>query len=854
MTIRKALSWAWPLAVFPVSISSRAALIPLMLTAASMVAFPSSASAAVSRATIGVPNGPSLISGGIVNTDPLPPPDNDFPRPTEPRLGVWQKTGSSTSLEVSFTCGVGVNTLYRRQTGDAYGPGLYLEPKCPDGKPSGRIEPTDLEPGTQYCYKIVAVNKGQSKQKEVCATTQYQRVAFLNELITPGESHRVLGAFDWLQTNPVEEKTPSYHAQPNQPYLYYMNVLLETESTVSELRQLGVHVQETPVFQQELSQWRDSLALATSDGEFSGRWYFAVVPGAVYNALRSVSIESITAGDEAPIRAIVFRRIPAPSARASSWDAHQLSYRYLGEQAFEFNGEVASGVDCQIVNGQEICTTRILGWLARKVLEYVDEGLTYIVDRVREGIGRFNRVIKGEVSLTLQFRLHDTDPLFSRRGAPMKSGWSGQELMLKGINVHVRQGLAAFIDKTDAQGRVTLEVAKNANTEICLQAENRYLKLTEFLGRTVVCLRDIGKLSTDTSATILVKHEYFNVLAQMTDAAEYLKTVAGHDMDKITVLVGDLADNVALAGRAFTPCMGRRPNLVTGTLSDALLAIFPLLGSQSVLAEFMLSVDIVLPPDDDLSRGVGVHEYGHAVMCDLITAQGVAGEASFQSIWTQVILGSANQSGDNEASYIAEAFADFITSQVIGGTNYFMPSDSFSSESINYCQAGSANCVDENFDQGQGTGSTRFRAQVRRVEGILHDVFDGHLVSNKPNDGSHWLVATPGGVPRNAVSPDSDRRDECVALRGTELDALFSNWVSRGPYVDESTFFGALVDTMRAQGNSNDAICHLFSLHSDSGSCPDSVASQVPRFVNVVPSCLRPGTMSPLSAVSAVRP
>ena len=65
----------------------------------------------------------------------------------------------------------------------------------------------------------------------------------------------------------------------------------------------------------------------------------------------------------------------------------------------------------------------------------------------------------------------------------------------------------------------------------------------------IVCVENIGSLKSDRTETIYVKHPYFNVLAQMTDVADYLQVVMEYDVSKIDVLVGNVADDLAIAGR-----------------------------------------------------------------------------------------------------------------------------------------------------------------------------------------------------------------------------------------------------------------------------------------------------------------
>jgi hypothetical protein len=421
----------------------------------------------------------------------------------------------------------------------------------------------------------------------------------------------------------------------------------------------------------------------------------------------------------------------------------------------------------------------------------------------------------------------------------MMSGWRGQEIALAGVKVQVRQGLALFSGTTDASGQVTLKVAKNIGPRVCVEAENRDAKLTEFLDTVLVCFPTLGALgsSPTTPVEIAVKHTTLQVLAQITDAAEYVRTRLHHDMDKITVLVGWWADRVSLfSGHAFAPCMGRRPNVALGLaaamVSSGLFGPLPV----GPFVEFLFAVDIIMPTADMVSRGVGVHEYGHAVMCSLLAGEG---DGTFQAAWTEVIFASLSTAADNDTRYIAEGFADFLTAQVVGGTNYFAPSFPLApttpcntaatdpywrwSEGLHYCIA--SPCLEgdagDNYHEGDrhcmDNIAPAFQAQVRRVAALLHDAFDGHTGPTAVNTGIHWTPSGTDLIPKpTSMGPD----DDPVAMAGPCLADVFKHWDARGTLLAESTFLGALADTLRADGYDESAVCELFEKHSATGTCP----------------------------------
>jgi hypothetical protein len=725
--------------------------------------------------------------------------DPPLPQATMPKLSLVSKGESWISLKAS--CGLGVNVLYKK-TGAA----TYAKFKTVTACPS-TLTDTAVQPGISYTYRLETTTFDGQKLSSptLSVTTLYRRVSFVNSMITPAESARVLQEFDWHQTDPIPEGLAT------QPALYYMNILMTEAIAVRALQMLGVHVQASAVFPEELSGWHDDTTLVTHDGHVTGRWYFAVVPGTIYNAIRAESLKALAAGQEPAFPVIVFRHVPTPQAREVVGDNHRLSYQYLGEQGFEYD----AWPNCQVVDGVRVCQMQqeLFGWLARKGFEWVAERFEDVVEGVREFIGAVTRHVKGDVTLTLTFALINTDAFFgAHQDQPMQSVWSGQPLYLKGMRVRVRQSLASFSGTTDDFGTVILKVAKNVETKICVEAENAYVKVTEFLTETLVCVQDLGKLSGDRMAPIPVKHPYFNVLAQMTDAAEYLHKVAEYDMRKITVLVGSWANRLAADDRAFAPCMGRLPNLLIGGGADLLLsALYPPAVLASAVTEFLYAVDIVLPQADETSRGVGVHEYGHAVMCDMMARQSVA---DFEAAWTDVILATTHQTADNDTSYIAEAFADFLAFQVVGGTNYFTlrgsephpKSDDF--EGIHYCDATQSECLEENFtekppdfDDEQSEARRLFSAQVRRVASILYDAFDG---------------------------PTDTGDDEPIALDGPSLSEIFARWSERANTVSEASFLGGLAQVLVDHRYTDSAICQLFAAHAAAGTCPDYVPSGEP--------------------------
>jgi hypothetical protein len=724
---------------------------------------------------------------------------------------------SADSIGVQYhdQCGSDrATTIFARRFGTSAWTAIHSET---GPKPGWRTAThASLDADTSYCFTAATTGPDDhvSYSEQRCVRTA---PAFQNVVLTAPESLEVLASFEWHDTHPLPEGTPEA------PALYYMNILLEEETTVMALRQLGLHVQADPLFVPELTGYTDASTLIYGSSSLpAGRWYFAVVSGAVYNALRTDSIASVERGEGANIPAMVLRRIPVSAARFGS--AYRLSPVHLTENGFEHNGLPRQV--CFPYDGGEACQIQqeLGGWIARKVITISYEALDYAAEATRDLLGQVSRRLEGEVNLTVQFRLLNTDPLFMpNRSANsfLTSGWSGQELYLANTKVRIRQGYTSFSGKTNSTGRISLPISKNNATGICFELDSEFVKITQHVATKELCVHSADSgYATSHEMEIQVKDSRANVFAQVNDAGRYLKTVFGHTPAKMTMLIGDAADRLATQDVAFAGCMGRIPNLVLSGAADVLLGfLHPTLITGSLSAEYLYSVDIVLPRDNEASRGVATHEYGHAAMCSLL------GAGHVQTAWTQVILQSATHAPNDEASYIAEAFADFITAQVAGGTNYFAVPDSRESLGVNYADR-DGDGLEHNYTDADLSGSLKpeYHAKVRRVAALLHDAFDGHNgAATQPNDAQHWDYDYTDSYLVHETSNGTAADDDPVSLDGRCLPRIFQRWREQASLLSEGTFLRALAQTMIANGATRDETCEVFKKHAPS--CPSYVAN-----------------------------
>src|SRR5262249_28788549 len=162
----------------------------------------------------------------------------------------------------------------------------------------------------------------------------------------------------------------------------------------------------------------------------------------------------------------------------------------------------------------------------------------------------------------------------------------GTPLLLKNLTVKVYMGLAQFTAQTDDNGVATVTVAQGQQGNVCLTLDNSTLTVIDMFTAREVCVGTLAPTSSPMTVTIATTDKYANLLAAITDANDYLTTVMGMDMGKVSVLTGweSSVDTFFHDRTAFTPCLGRLPNLVLDTIIPGL----------SDIAEFFAGFDIIM--------------------------------------------------------------------------------------------------------------------------------------------------------------------------------------------------------------------------------------------------------------------
>jgi hypothetical protein len=732
--------------------------------------------------------------------------DDDLPEPDPPDPNVYTVTLAnvgSRAITVQPHCS-GTTVLYRRiengaltQVGSVSCGAAYVD--------------RNVQPGLQHCYAIrPSASKPMSPQ--ACARSRYEPYKFDALANSRAVSEQVVKAHDWRKTEAI------YAGQPSAPTLWYVNILADYADDLRALRALGVHTQTLPLFPEEQAVWHPDNDVVEVNGKLAGRWLYALIPGAIYNDLRVQMQEALAAGRAPGFRAIVFRAIPVSDARvwpAMTTSPSPIDLEYVGKMGVEFNGFSS----CQGTNPR-ICRTQqqLLGWLVRKAYNFVADFVDTVVEGVRQIIGKVARLIKGDATLTLRFKLLNREPTFGSANE-VTSAWRNGPLLLRNTRVQLSQGLALFKGDTDSSGVARIKVAKGWSGKICLELENNRVSFTGGWAESTACVGNFSATNSDRTIDVPVSHNLVNAFATMTDAADYVETVMGYGMPRVKVLVGWAADKAGGGDQSFAPCLGMAPVLLSGLLDLGLGALLPPLDLAAALAEAFYSVDIMLKSEDQGLRSVATHEYGHTVMCAMMrSASQISAETALLDILAAYKTGD-RKDPTKQQTYMTEALADFLTLQVTGGTNYVTPKDSRCTETggVAYCHAGSR-CYDENLQPAPSDWS----GQLRRTISILQDAFDNTSAgTSAPNDGSHWKLASSTLVPD--VRLDSNLGDEPFELAGSDMRQIYERWANRGGTLRESSFFGGLGELLLERGYSQRAVCDMFATHTATGLCPDYI-------------------------------
>lgn len=681
------------------------------------------------------------------------------------------------------------------------------------------------------------------------------------------ETRALRDAFSWEETDEIPETDSS-----GRPALYYALVYLQSLDDVELLDLTGVHHSGIPLFEEERERWRGQTGFFMFEGDGEGVFRFAIIPGFFFNAMREAALDG-----EQVFRAVVLRTAPDQFSLADG----SLSYEALRADGFVYGGGLDEPIEGEEPQGSVGAQTQPF---ITEIIRGIGNAVEEVVKTTRDAFGELDEAAAGSAIVLVSVRPLNTDDGFAD-GSWMRRAWGddirdndvpsfGAPMWIRGAVIEAHKGASLSRARLQDWGIARLQVPKGRQT-VCLELGNQASDITALLTELTLCTFEGDEdeefnfdFQTDRTLVMDVEDARVNMFAQFQDGHDYMRWVAGREPRQARVSVGTGADFIGEINgqRAVAFCMGD-PRSPLGL-------IIPLIVPEILVVR---SADIVMPAlggRSANSRGVPTHEYGHHVLCDLMIDNNIA---KFAEAWTNVIInifGDQNPDAGSDMLYSNEAWADFFTLQVVGGTNYPTLPNAQSTGGIGYCPVAPPSCSASNPDCARicggtpscgqdcaednvgggaqadedytGAGDTPYQQQIAKVVTLFHDAFDGPTRAGEggllpPSPGAAFNREASGsfGEPirasTEAVQPSGARGDDPIELPGTAIrrfvSILFDQWAT----ISETNFYNALALTVLEHGYSTNETCELFSLHVESGDCTDVLHPSILSGEDLIP-------------------
>lgn len=670
--------------------------------------------------------------------------------------------------------------------------------------------------------------------------------------IPPDEIEGLATTFDWTETEALPEVD-----EDGRPALYYVMVLLRGREDLAELNLMDIHNDALPLFEVEHAAWADQTGMHSFPGSEEGDVAFALVPGEAYNIFRSAALD----GD--PIFDAVFLRdVPVAEAQLPGGS---IDYDWMGSEGFVYGVTTAyAEPDSDDVGSRDDAigsrTSPLVGRVfraARRLVKRAVNGVRQVVAEVREGLGGTNE-------FSLRLFVHNTDPDFDTGpNELMRQGWmspdAGRPIRVKGLEVLVASGTMISLNRgfTDENGFVRFDIPRARRIRVHIRLKNAAADLVGlFHDKRITVFNGQVDRDADIHLQADVTDADMNIIAQMTDARNFVQEAMSYESPRrirahLPVFTRTMPTALVRSGQisrvapnAFAPCLGFYGFGTTSFGNGR--------GWSTVLANFwsiFQESDIWMPDDGSrIDRVTPTHEYGHYVMCAFLAdASKRAFGRAWGEVWQDTLVNA--ESVEGEAATLAEAWADFFSSQVAGGYRYFRFGVTKNYESNNgagYCRPEvdptTLPCLEDNvggtslpFPQGQDIGvgwlGDPWLEEIARYASVFTDAVDGD--GTDVHNGAAWnvTVATlPDGT--NAVTDVSwqrgtHARDEDVVLPMGAYHDMFNDWALSSNRLTYSSLMNSLARTLWFNGATRDEICEMFALHSPTGMCTDMIDTLV---------------------------
>lgn len=675
---------------------------------------------------------------------------------------------------------------------------------------------------------------------------------------TVDETRALRDAFSWENTVALPEEPLAQRTPPNGvekaaisdiasiiyslASLYYVQIYVNSGDQLRELEEMFVHWDMAPLFDSEIPDQENLIMTFEGDPDDKGGMFiYAFMPAVIYNAIRAEAL----LGEET-YKAMILRPVPL---EARAWDG-SVRWEYLAGSLLEYapahthltdEGETALP---SVIDEQEFqASQKRFGRRLRRFARRVRDSVRTVVDGVRSGVGELAKLVRPETSVSLTIKVKNQSTNF---GDPQRA-WDqygsqptfAKPISLSGTRVNVTQlgGISLFRKSTNADGKLTVSVPRNRKTRVCVEADSPTATMESGLLWPVrECFGKFTSSGSSQSITKTASDPEFYALALMQDAREFARVVLGHSPRKATIQTGWPSKAIGLVNedRPFAPCLALTDAPVAVT--DTLDASFPGLGAA---VELIIASDIVLQDFSLKRRAQPVHEYGHFFMCDLLHSQN---PASYNVVWSEFLIAMSAKI-DGPVNHLIEGFAEWFSSQVTGGVDYFRLRDlsnrdvTFNSNGnffFDVSAPGNGFGMEENvgskvcntagakaFPECQVTQSSVFEGLEEGMATratLFHDIIDRTAPgTERTGDAAVWTRPTNLQLTSSAWSQNND---EAIELPVTDFIKGMRDFATLALPITDQTFLVPIISRMYLRGYSREQVCKLIRLHRRDGDCP----------------------------------
>lgn len=661
---------------------------------------------------------------------------------------------------------------------------FYNFVSCTNGAAAG-----STATGSQWTVNVVSGDPTYS-QTEVTAKLG-PGCSVIDAPIPADVSIQTRQSFSWKTAQPLAEKDPT-----GLPALYYAWIYIERREQLDALKRMRIYHRVLPIFSSQLAAYSGKCGTLDASGDGTGIFVHALVPGAVFNLWRSVSVDVLNRGTGTiPFR--VVQVMPPPEPALMNSDGLSMSWTKIkasglipfgpaqATQAPLFGIHVPIVDDVVEVAEDAVSNTvdlvsgvPIVGDAVQGVVQLGDQ----LIDTAISVAPSFDEIIESTVQLvegaqglitaalgTFESWLFDTVPVsislsvLNRDVAfntddPMQRAWgaprgfsTAHELLLSGMRAEVHKWgnlllPTAYDSIVTKDGQANMLVAKGGSARgqsgFCLSLENDAAMMASGITENEFCdFRDLEynwDFDNGTVRQLRLNDWQLHAFNQINDANHYARSVLGFAPRQAEVGVGWVANLIVKGNndQPLTACLnypeGQELLLEVAGGLSMIPAGGAVVGAAGVLATPFIRRDMFLPETAEPRDSRGIVTHEYGHLIMCDILHNIDRNALLRLYRDRIPEGKADSRTD-DVTVQSEAFADFIMTQVAGGANYSDYLGTITRNFSNYCVT--PPCVEQNFrGLSESPGLFDFNDEARRFTSLWHDAVDRKADLSRSDD------------------------------------------------------------------------------------------------------------------------